>query len=622
MSRTLPALLWAALPAVPGSVDAQQVDPETRCFFEAPTASSTRLLEFGQWKTVTETPNIRCTDGRRVRADEMTTYEASGLTVFTGNVYFQDNDQTLRSYTANYTERLGRLEAAGGVELIDLETGTELYGQQLLYERAGESFGRTEERIVVFGGSPSAILYPSASPPDSADIAPPPLPVEADSADIPTDSLGVAADSAAVPTDSLGAVADSAAAAADSTEVETAPQADPGTDVDAEAGGAQEEEEEPEPYEVFAQEIEIRGEDYFRARGRAKILRGELDARADSIEYLQEEGTLYLDGNAIVDQPETDLSAREIVMRLPGDVLRDLIARGDGRLLGDRIEMAAPFIRVELDEGEIQGLWAARLYRPGVDSLEVPLRTALPGAEPDSADFVRPIALSEDVEMTGDSIDVRAPAQILERVIAIGGARAVSHARDSMNTEETPELIREDWIEGDTVVAVFTERDPELVAAEREAGEEPREFALERLEASGEEARSLYRLEPSEDAEPGPLEPVPEDSVVVFGAGADQDTAQVADPTGVTDAPPVDSIAPGELAGDSLAAPADSLAAEGEAAEPPQPPRLAIHYVVANRIIIRMTDGEVDVMEVRGLQRGMHQEPRRPAGSQAAGGTQ
>ena len=59
-------------------------------------------------------------------------------------------------------------------------------------------------------------------------------------------------------------------------------------------------------------------------------------------------------------------------------------------------------------------------------------------------------------------------------------------------------------------------------------------------------------------------------------------------------------------AGDPAAAPV-----EGDSPSAPAGPTLAIHYVVANQIIIRMVDGQVDVMEVRGLQRGMHQEPRR-----------
>ena len=464
---------------------------EEGCVFLDPTANIERRQEFGTLVTTTISPNIACADGRRIRADEMTTYEASGLTVFTGNVFFQDEQQTLRAFSANYYEREGRLEASGNVELIDLETGTEITGLGLVYRRAG--FGADVERIRVFGGRPRALLFPSATPPDSVEL-PPEMVGDSAAVEAALDSAAAVdttgavpgadadramagdslsadpvADSTAAPSDSITARPDSTGAAAGDTiaapgDSIATPDAVPDTIPELPADTLP-----PEPYEVFGDEIEIVGNDYFKARGEVQILRDSMDARADSLEYIQTQGRLYLDGNAFVDQPGVDLSAREIMILLPGDVIRDLVARGDGRLLADRLDLASPYIRVELDQGELQGLWAAPLYREGQESLEPPLRTAAAGMEPDSADFGRPLAISEDVSMTGDSLDVRAPGQVLERVIAIGRARAVSSARDSLNTEDTPEIIRSDWIEGDTVVAVFVEN-PNAPAPDEVAG--------------------------------------------------------------------------------------------------------------------------------------------------------
>ena len=623
--RLLP---WVALALVAAPLGAQG----SGCYFLAPTEEVSRTIQFGQQIQRVISPNIRCDDGRMVQAEEMVTYESSALTVFSGNVFFQDEHQTLRAFSANYYEREGRLEASGNVELVDLETGTEISGLSLVYLRGG-FMGRVDEVIRVYGGRPRALLYPRATPPDS--LPAPPLgeggqPVAFDStgAPIAADAAGDSIRDAAA--DSLGTadslVAGDSTPAADSTsgllgdpQTTDAP-ADSATGIDLPAP-APADTVPPEPYEVFGQEIEIRGNDWFRARGEVQILRDSMDARADSLEYVQSEGRLYLDGNAFVDQPTLDLSAREIMILLPGDVISDLIARGDGRLLGDRIDLAAPYIRVELDEGEVQGLWAAPLYRGSQDSLDPPLRTALADAEPDSADYDLPIAVSDAVLMTGDSLDVRAPGQVLERVIAIGRARAVSSARDSLNTEDTPALIRDDWIEGDTVVAVFVRRevDPAAEPAPDSLGAEegPSEFVLDRLEATGSSARSLYRLLPADDAEPGPMTPTGADSTVVFGdpdAGADS-IAPAAPPLAADSLAAGDSVA----AGDSMAAGADSAAAPA-----PEPRRLAIHYVVARRIVIRMEDGQVRTMEVTGLERGMHQEPTRtnrpPAGASGGGG--
>jgi hypothetical protein len=145
--------------------------------------------------------------------------------------------------------------------------------------------------------------------------------------------------------------------------------------------------------------------------------------------------------------------------------------------------------------------------------------------------------------------------------------------RDSLNTPDTPDLIRRDWIEGDTIVATFAPAPDSMAAAtdegralvlahpdstrvspqrplpppqggENPAGEAEASFVLERLSARG-SARSLYRMEASDS----------------------------------------------------------TLAADG---------RLAVHYVVGEEITIYLVEGEVERMEVRGQTQGTHLEPLPP----------
>ena len=130
-------------------------------------------------------------------------------------------------------------------------------------------------------------------------------------------------------------------------------------------------------------------------------------------------------------------------------------------------------------------------------------------------------------------------------------ARSVSVARDSLNVEALPEIVRTDWLEGDTVIVTFVPVDTlERVESVADTLESQRSAAdtaqsahrIDHIVARG-DAKSLYRLPPS-------------DTTAVPG----------------TDAP-------------------------------------AVHYVLGEEIKIIMLEGAVDRMEVTGQTRGMHLEP-------------
>ena len=119
----------------------------------------------------------------------------------------------------------------------------------------------------------------------------------------------------------------------------------------------------------------------------------------------------------------------------------------------------------------------------------------------DSVDAERPQATVEDFVLTADSVEIRAPAQRVERVFAAGSARSVSQAADSLTVDVLPDIARTDWLEGDTVIVNFTKQDP-IPSAPRMVSETA-ELEVDDIIAIG-SARSLYRLPPNDSlAQPG-----------------------------------------------------------------------------------------------------------------------
>ena len=490
-------------------------------------------------------PRLACDGGIAIRADSMVIFEASGFNQLFGNVDFEDRTRRLRSNEARYFDQVGRVEANGAVELTDKDSGDVVEGENLLYLRADPRLRRQVEELTVWGGRAHALLHPK---PPSGD-APPAAGVQ-DSV-----RLGVSAREAMARGETPLVV---------EAETEAAPRT---------------------PYDITADRIFIRGEEVFRATGTVEVKRDSLDAAADSLQYQQARERLFLQGNASLVQARFDLRGEEILLVLPGDTIRLVESRGQARLEGDDLELDAPLIRVGLSDGRLESLWATPL-RPG-QVLEEPTGSRVLPEELDSLDLARPRARATDFEMVADSLEVLAPEEVLDRLFATGRARAVSSGRESLNSPTTPEVIRKDWIEGDTVVAFF----------ERVAGSAPdsADYTIRRLEARV-GARSLYRLEPTDTtpANPGPPPP---------GAGGPDTVA--APPDSTLTRP--DSVVGLRAAVDS----AQDPAVPGPVTETGSSPdaRLAVHYVIADEIVIYFLGGEVDRMEVKGLDQGLYLDP-------------
>lgn len=244
----------------------------------------------------------------------------------------------------------------------------------------------------------------------------------------------------------------------------------------------------PEPYTVVADRMVFRGTSAFSSVGSVEIERDSLFAFADSADYEEEAGGLVLVGSARVESASYDLVGRTITMGGTDESgTSEVEAKREAVLTGEDLRVTAPTIRLYLADGTLERLVAVPI-RPGGDATAAP---------PDSADVARPVAFAEEFEMTADSVEVSAPAGVVENILAVGEARSESHAQDSLNVESLPPVARSDWLEGDTIQVWLTSTLPDS-AASTASGEEPaRDYEVDHIVARV-GARSLYRLLPED----------------------------------------------------------------------------------------------------------------------------
>tara|TARA_Y100001970_G_scaffold125512_1_gene155290 strand:- start:4053 stop:5600 length:1548 start_codon:yes stop_codon:yes gene_type:complete len=241
-------------------------------------------------------------------------------------------------------------------------------------------------------------------------------------------------------------------------------------------------------YTVVGDRIFLLGASYFTAVGDVRIEQDSLEAFADSAEYDMDGSGLVLEGDARVLSGEYDLVGRRITLSAP-DAPEDLIhAKRNAKLEGGDLLLTSAQIFLFLENDQLERLVATPIVDPA-------------SAVADLEDRERPEAAVEDFVLTADSVEVRAPAQRVERVFASGSARSESRAADSLTVDLLPEIARTDWLEGDTVILNFTEKEGVPSDQGRETGAP--ELELEDIIAIG-SARSLYRLPPNDSlAVPG-----------------------------------------------------------------------------------------------------------------------
>lgn len=498
---------------------------QSQCAFVAPTRNFNQVtIAGGQEIIYMGTPGFSCADGVRIFADSAVAFRAQHLMHFIGHVRFHDTDRALEADDALYRTELGRLEASGHMILRDTVHGSVIENGRLDYLR--KSSTRDVEQMIVTtapdGVRPRARLYmrpaedtasaadtmtvgrrerPDEVLPDSGAVSVPP-----DTAGVePPDTAGVMPpDTASVaPADTTGRIPpDTTAATPPDTTVRpdsarsepagppplvrgrrTAP-ARPGPPGGPPGGSPPDTTQ--TPYIVEADRLELHGDSYFQATGTVHIDRDSLKAFSDTAEYDQAAGRILLNGSARVLSSGYDLAGRTVNISIPGGDISRVRALHHAVLTGDQLRMTAPTISVFMADGSMDRLVATPIRQEGQDTA------------PDSADLVQPVAVAEKFRLNADSLDVRAPAQVLDKMYAVGAARGESSAGDSLNVPGLPEDARKDWIEGDTLIVTFVKVEPRIDQPGDSA-----HYDLDRLVAQG-NARSLYRILPSDStARPG-----------------------------------------------------------------------------------------------------------------------
>ena len=745
--RGSPAL--AALMAGSALCLATGVAAQDACDLLQSRSSTVQLTRDAIYNYISE-PVFGCEGGIIIRADSAELNDASGFTRFIGNFEYRDSTAFMTADRADHFASAGRLIGVGNVHITDEATGAVFEGDSTVLVGSSSRRAGGELTIVGLDGRRAhavILVSPQAVAPDSSETLSDSAAMPTDSAstrdstgavsdsvtgrgqdlNTPVDSAGTGIDaivpeSGPAPPDSTGAAGDSPTAVSDSAQTPTdSPPPGPAPIEPPDSAATLSDsaslaaappaapdppprDTTPVPYDIDAEHIYLRGAGYLLAIGNAELYNDEFRALADSIEYREAAGKLFLRGagpRVYGFGAEYVLTGNAVDLDMDGN---QVMARGDAALSGSEINLTAPEIRVLMQDGVLDRIVAmserplepelpesaAEVDAPQGDSGTVTAAGAeeatagetvagtAPGDEPpgvtraapaglvlrdattpaavagagetdasqpttgepgDTAaaqPAARPRAVAETFELEGDSIEVEAPNEVLERVVAVGNARGESLARDSLNTENTPEIARSDWVSGDTIIAIFqpvatAEASPEA-ATEPVAGATGGGYRIDRLVARG-QAASLYRMSPSadggegeEEAEEGadteaaeteqadPAQQGAGDEVPGEEVPEEQAAAETAPEEDV--APEVDPVAEQEAALPDASAGRDEVT-EGEAEQPPQaeePPeiRLALHYVRGDLITIFMQGGEVTSVVVEGDARGIQLEPVAP----------
>ena len=212
---------------------------------------------------------------------------------------------------------------------------------------------------------------------------------------------------------------------------------------------------------IDADRMQIEGEELFRGFGNVNTRRGKLTSTSQFAEFDEANNRMRLTGEAAVQSDTFRLKADTIdALMVEGDEFRELDARHNVQLDSEDVDLTAPALRITFVDGEVERLIARGGQR---------VRENAPQAR----------AVSPDFTLVADSIDALSPKQKLEQVYAVGRA----HGQRSADSADAalPELIRTDWVRGDTIRAYFTEgADTARV--------------LQRIVAAGVPASSTYRM--------------------------------------------------------------------------------------------------------------------------------
>lgn len=308
-----------------------------------------------------------------------------------------------------------------------------------------------------------------------------------------------------------------------------------------------------EPLQIDGDRITSVGETFFSAIGNVVIHRSDLDASAAEATHDGTAETLNLRGSAKISGERFDLSGETVDAALPQNKLERVVARRNAELASEKLRVDGPEIQLFFADDLLQRLVTRRL--PGEPSAAA----AAPAGGAGQAPGERPLVAATGLLLEADSVEAVLPGQVLDRVIAVGRAH------------------------GETVDT---------------AGQPPA--------VTGPRARMAKQPRPAEPAVTRDRDWVLGDTIIGYFAPKDSAAvARAARAAADTATGPEDEVELERVVAKGSARSFYRVRDEGDRIGE----RPGMNYLAAKEIELTLEDGELDVADARGLQRGVYLDP-------------
>ncbi len=237
---------------------------------------------------------------------------------------------------------------------------------------------------------------------------------------------------------------------------------------------------------INANLLHIIGNRILQAMGNVNVERNSLELFGDSLELLQDgTGTKLFFNAEIYGAKDTSGASTNI----KGDSVNILFANNK---LEKVRSMGSAETMYDDGSGSVRGSNMEITFEDDelkrISSMGVPVVS-----RDESTSESQAVAILDEFTITGDSIDLLMEFGQIVNATAFGNAKGTSAADLGDLDDNSPFLLREDWIEGDTVIVLFSEMTPESNSAQEEGDESAR--LIEQMSAHG-GARSFFRRRP------------------------------------------------------------------------------------------------------------------------------
>ena len=234
---------------------------------------------------------------------------------------------------------------------------------------------------------------------------------------------------------------------------------------------------------INADLLHLIGDRILQAVGNVSVQRNSLELYSDSLELLQDGTRTKLFFNAEIRGAQdnsgisTNVKGDSVNILFSDNVLEEIQSVGEAEVEYDN------------GNGSVRGSEVDIFFRN--DELKRITSTNDHASVREMIDNgLRAVATTEEFTITGDSIDLRLESGDLVSTEAFGNARGTSHSVSNEQGAVISPLLEEDWIEGDTVVVLFSES-----VSSQDLATEGNKRVIEQMTALG-RARSFFRRRP------------------------------------------------------------------------------------------------------------------------------